>query len=197
MAVQYVPFNGKLVSREWHVVLRAAAAAGVIRETSLNSGHRTLAEQTRLWLHPPAGTPVVARPSPSVPHVRVGRIDHALDVNAATGAAGRFAAFLRAHGAHPRFTVPGEPWHLELDAGELQKLAARLADPLRGYTAAERRWIREYDQLVRERRDPARRRVLRRVMRAQRKRIWVVAQRSGWDKANRAARYRSLLARTK
>lgn len=196
MNVDYVTFNGKRVSREWSVVLRAATRAGVIAGSDLDSGHRTLEEQRQLWLNPPPGTPVVARPSPSAPHVRQGRIDHALDLNARTGANVRFAAFCRHHGAQVRFSVPGEPWHQELDAGELRRLAARLADPLRGYTGAERRWIRSYDQLVRERCDRARRRVLRRHMRARRKLIWRAAQRSGWNKANRRARYASLLART-
>jgi lysozyme len=74
-------------------------------------------------------------------------------------------------------------------------------DRWEGYTASERRWIEEYDRLLRERRRLARRRVLRRVMRAQRKRIWRLAQpRSGdgggWRHANRWARYSSLKART-
>jgi lysozyme len=75
------------------------------------------------------------------------------------------------------------------------------ADRWDGYTASERRWIEEYDRLLRERRRLARRRVLRRVMRAQRKRIWRLAQpRSGdgggWQRANRWARYSSLKARS-
>jgi len=79
------------------------------------------------------------------------------------------------------------------------------ADPdrWRGYTASERRWIQEYDRLLRARRNLPRRRVLRRVMRAQRKRIWRLAQpRSeggdggGWQAANRWARYASLKARS-
>jgi GH24 family phage-related lysozyme (muramidase) len=72
-----------------------------------------------------------------------------------------------------------------------------------GYTASERRWIEEYDRLLRARRNLSRRRVLRRVMRAQRKRIWRLAQpRSeggdggGWQESNRWARYSSLKART-
>jgi hypothetical protein len=38
--------------------------------------------------------------------------------------------------------------------------------------------------------------VLRRVMTTQRKRIWKEAQDSGWNDANRRARWRSLQART-
>lgn len=72
------------------------------------------------------------------------------------------------------------------------------------YTESERRWITEYDRLVKAKKDVARRRVLRRVMEEQRKRIWRVAQPKaaggdgrGWSYANRSARYRSLLARTR
>ena len=65
-----------------------------------------------------------------------------------------------------------------------------------GYTDSERRWMREYDQLLKAGKDKDRRRVLRRTMTDQRKRIWRAAQTSGWDKADRRARYRSLLART-
>lgn len=72
----------------------------------------------------------------------------------------------------------------------------RAAPERSGYTDAERRWIREYDDLVRARRDKDRRRVLRRAMTEQRKKIWAAAQKSGWDKAERRARYKSLLART-
>lgn len=71
------------------------------------------------------------------------------------------------------------------------------ADPLEGYTPTERRWIREYDALMRDD-DPGtavRRAALRRAMREQRKRIWRAASRGGWT-PNRRARYKSLLART-
>lgn len=77
-------------------------------------------------------------------------------------------------------------------------LKAARVDPLAGYTASEKRRIREYDRLVREGRDRARRVVLRSVMTEQRKRIWRAAQGAGgWDAAHRRARYRSLLVRTR
>jgi putative chitinase len=60
------------------------------------------------------------------------------------------------------------------------------------YTPSEKRWIGEYDRT----KSPDRRRVLQRVMTAQRKRIFTEAVRSGWDKANRRARWRSLRSRT-
>lgn len=77
-------------------------------------------------------------------------------------------------------------------------------DPLDGYTAAEKRWIREYDRLLRENQNLARRRSLRAAMTKQRKRIWRVAQPRadggdghGWNHQHRRARYASLLARTR
>jgi lysozyme len=63
-------------------------------------------------------------------------------------------------------------------------------------TAHERRWVTEYDRLAAQRRRRGRRQVLRRVMAEQRRRIWRAAQESGWDRLNRRARYRALLART-
>lgn len=74
--------------------------------------------------------------------------------------------------------------------------AVETKDPLAGYTATERRLIREYDRLVRNGEQEERRLALRALLSEQRKRIWRVAQASGWSTANRAERYRSLLART-
>jgi lysozyme len=83
-------------------------------------------------------------------------------------------------------------------------LSAPTVDPFAHYTASELRWMREYDELLRAHRDADRRRVLRRVMTEQRKRIWHAAQARdaggdgrGWAYANRAKRYQSLLARTR
>ncbi len=67
--------------------------------------------------------------------------------------------------------------------------------------ADENRWRHEYDHLL-HRSGPwpaLRRRVLRRYMTARRKKIWQLASKEahGWDKLNRAARWRSLKERTK
>jgi lysozyme len=77
-------------------------------------------------------------------------------------------------------------------------------DPFEGYSPNERRWLREYDKLVREDRDIDRRRSLRAAMTRQRKRIWRLAQPAekggdgkGWDHEQRRDRYASLLARTR
>lgn len=68
-----------------------------------------------------------------------------------------------------------------------------------GYTDSEIRWIQEYDRLKREDKDVNRRKVLRRVMTEQRKRIWHEARKdgkNGWAKNHRKERYKSLKART-
>lgn len=75
----------------------------------------------------------------------------------------------------------------------------RPPDPLAHLTERERHWCREYDHLKAVGEDPDRRRVLRRVMRVQRKKIYRAAnlEPDGWHKLNRAKRYKSLLARTR
>src|SRR4051812_18133075 len=101
MSVTYVAFRGKTVSREWAAVLLEAA-----REVAfmLDSGHRTMAEQQGLYDHYLRfGSPLAAKPSANAPHIRIGRIDHALDVNALDGGAGRLAAWLRRKGAGATF----------------------------------------------------------------------------------------------
>jgi predicted chitinase len=72
-------------------------------------------------------------------------------------------------------------------------------DPLAHLTERERHWCREYDHLHAANEDVDRRRVLRRVMRVQRKKIYRAAnaEPDGWHRMNRAKRYKSLLARTR
>lgn len=78
-------------------------------------------------------------------------------------------------------------------------------DPLAGYPADERRWIRELDAIRAGRMKPShprREEVLVDVMTRRRKSIWRVAEgdpagrTAGWAKRERARRYRSLKART-
>jgi GH24 family phage-related lysozyme (muramidase) len=76
----------------------------------------------------------------------------------------------------------------------LRAVGPTLADWL---TPVELRWIREYDDLKRRGADVSRRKVLRRVMTEQRRRIWRAAQDTGWERAHRRRRYASLLARTR
>ena len=189
------------VSDEWHVVLTRARRDGVA--FTVTDGHRTFAEQQqRFDVFLRVGRPRAARPSPSAPHIRTGQPDHALDVDSLDGGAGRLAAWLRRQGARAHFPVPGEPWHVEVPREDLVRLAARFADPLAAYPARERRWIRAYDRLRRgaHASTPAareRRERLRRLMTRRRKAIWRAAERTGWDRFDRRARYRSLHARTR
>jgi hypothetical protein len=191
------------VSAEWHAVLTAARRDGVA--FVVTDGHRTLAEQAdRFAVFQRDGHPVAARPSPMAPHIRTGRPDHAIDVNALDGGAGRLAAWLRRHGAGATFPVPGEAWHIEVPRTDLERLARRVSDPLAGYPAKERRWIRAYARLLKQKHhghDTAEasqeRARLRRLMTTRRKAIWRAAQQTGWNKLNRSARYRSLASLTR
>jgi lysozyme len=79
------------------------------------------------------------------------------------------------------------------------------ANPLAPLTAKERRLCREYDRLLAAKRagqdtDQARQRriSLRAAMERRRKAIWHAAEAAvnGWERLNRRARYRALLART-
>lgn len=132
MAVKYVDYYGHLVSQEWDIVLRAADRAKV--KFHLNSGHRTMAEQRKLfnqnmrmvhgqWV-PRPGRPLTAIPSPTAPHIRIGRIDHALDIDAP--GVDKFIKFCAKHGLKLRKTVPGEAWHVEADANQLAVVARKL-----------------------------------------------------------------------
>jgi lysozyme len=127
-------FDGKRVSRPWYRILNEARAHGV--RFLLTSGRRTMAEQAALfhqnmqlvggrWVRKP-GRPLTAWPSPTAPHIRVGRIDHALDVNALDGGENRLQAWLRDHDVISTNPVPGEPWHLEAPAGDLDRLSDRI-----------------------------------------------------------------------
>jgi hypothetical protein len=127
MAIKYVRFEGKRVSKKWYVVLRHLRKSGV--EFTLNSGKRTMREQWALfrknmrwdgrrWV-PKPGRPLTAYPSPTAPHVRLGRADHALDMDNANKVAWHLK---HKHGVNPTFPVAGENWHMELPSRELTKL---------------------------------------------------------------------------
>lgn len=189
-------FQGKRVSTEWKVVLEAAVDAGV--SFRLNSGQRTFREQEALYrLYQSGQGNLAAEPSHNAPHIKTGRSDHALDVDMYVGDGVQgLAKWLRKQGASVAWNVPGEGWHIEIPRGDLVRLAKRLGT-LPGYTASESRWIREHDRLKRRGVDLGRRRVLRRVMATQRKRLWRAAQGpGGWGVHHRRARYASLKART-
>lgn len=201
--IAYHTIGSNRFSPLWAVVLRAAIRDGAITAEDITDGHRTMSEQrTRVraqGIWSPSNPHGAARPSATAPHIRRGRQDHALDVNALNGAVRRLDAWVAKHGEQLAKTVSTEDWHREIVGGEaaLRRLTTRVADPLAGYPADERRWIRELDGLRRRAVDASRRRVLVRVMRNRRKAIWRAAQQSGWNTRNRRARYASLLVRTK
>lgn len=113
-------FRNRRVSHSWSLVLERA-----IRVTSfrLNSGRRTMAEQWYFWNHRP---PPAAYPNPRAPHIDQGNESHALDINQTDGGVYRLAAVLRRWGMNPRWTVRGEPWHIEVTEAELLSLVRRM-----------------------------------------------------------------------
>lgn len=119
-------FDGKLVSAEWAVVLNAARKAGV--SFHLNSGRRTMAEQWGLWRLYHGTGHAVAYPSPFAPHIRVGRCDHALDIENTTGGADRLDVWCTDQHFPLDNTVPSESWHKEIRGGSarLREFARRI-----------------------------------------------------------------------
>lgn len=125
MAVRYVALPGsisrdrEMVSREWDEFLRAAHGAGW--NGNVNEGHRTLARQAFFWANYLRGGTLAARPSPFAPHIRTGRIDHAIDVSDSQA----LIDYGAKQGVTLRRTVRGEVWHLEASAADLIRFATR------------------------------------------------------------------------
>jgi hypothetical protein len=112
-------FGGRRVSGSWGIVLTQAAK---LTSFHLNSGRRTMSEQWYFYTHQP---PPAAYPNANAPHIRQGREAHALDVATGDGGVYRLAAILRRWGVYPRWTVRGEPWHIEITEAELARLTRR------------------------------------------------------------------------
>jgi hypothetical protein len=175
-------------ARAWNDMRAAAIEDGVAPSAFVPNGPqssaRSVAAQRWFFAHRP---PAAALPGTS---------NHGwgIAVDVATRVA---AAWILSHGHRFGWSWDegrrvGEWWHFRY-VGTYRPTPERFAH----LTREERRWVTEYDGLRRERRDPSRRRVLRRVMRERRKAIWTEARQSGWDVNHRRKRYRSLLARTK
>lgn len=115
--VKYVLMDGELVSQQWACVLTNIRKAGTYFH--INEGHRTLARQSYFWgcytCQCCNNGNLAARPTPWAPHIRSGRFDHAIDFDNVSGV----IAALRQRGILARLTVPGESWHVEADASQL------------------------------------------------------------------------------
>ena len=158
------------------------------------SSARTVAQQRRLWAQqpPPAAVPGTSNHGWGI----------AVDIPFPRAQAWLMRNGERYGWSHDEGARVGEIWHYRYVGAPRLTLLRLRRDPFAGYTKAERRWIREYDRLLRKRADPQRRDVLRRVMTQQRKRIWKAAQPradggdgKSWTRL-RKRRYASLLART-
>ncbi len=159
-----------------------------------NSSARSLAAQRRFWSSqpPPAAVPGTSNHGWGI----------AVDIPFPDAQAWLRRNAGRYGWSHDEGARVGEPWHFRYRGLSKAALRKLVKDPLAGYTASERGWIREYDRLVSSRSNRPRRAVLKRVMAEQRKRIWKVAQPKssggdgkGWTR-DRCRRYASLKART-
>lgn len=86
--------------------------------------------------------------------------------------------------SHDEGARVGEWWHMRYVGGYVPK-----PDPFRVLAADEKRWVKEYKKLKDTHRDLARRRELRSAIEKRRKSLWHAAQKSGWGKLRRKARY--------
>lgn len=131
MAVKYVPIDREEVSRAWIGLLRDLRNVDGVR-FNVNEGHRTMARQAELvrlkGLWSPSNPTGAAAPSPTAPHIRTGRPDHAIDFDNAIGV----IAAARRRGVTLRQTVmPHEPWHVEADLTDLRRYNARRVRAIR------------------------------------------------------------------
>lgn len=123
MAVKYVIRDGELVSIQWAVALDEMERD--IGAVHVNEGKRTLARQWYFWNCYQSkrcnNGNLAAFPSPFAPHIREGRIDHAIDFDRGAEA----EAWLDRNGVAAVRNVPGENWHVEVNAAALQSFYER------------------------------------------------------------------------
>ena len=194
-AVRYLHWDGEEFSTAWYWVIRAAVRDGIIKITDVNDAHRSMQLQAQrvrehgLWS--PSNPTGAAPPTPSAPHIRIGREDHALDIQ--TSAVGRIMWWLAHNGVRthrPVLDASGqEPWHVEaVDEAALSRFGRRCYERLRQprFTAREKRLMNA----------PNTRRT-RLALRAQARLVQVAARRSrsrrgGWDRYDRVNRFQAL-----
>ncbi len=122
-------FQGKRVSWAWAVILRHVSTKIEFR---LNSGRRTMKEQTHLYVNrgKPGFAAVAAVPNPNAPHIKVGRANHSLDIDQFVGQGERgVQTRLGILGLDPVNDVASEGWHLTVvDEAALIRVATKLMD---------------------------------------------------------------------
>lgn len=115
------------VSLPWWVVLKDMDAQHV--DIHVNEGHRTLERQAELvrekGLWSLSNQTGAAAPSANAPHIRTGRIDHALDLGSDTRTAIRA---LYARGIHAQAPIVREPWHIEANPDDLRRYYNRFTN---------------------------------------------------------------------
>lgn len=121
----YTTHRGKRVSKAHATMLREYER--LHGPVSINQGARTIAEQARFYAtYLRYGHPLAAKPLPGAPHIKWGRSNHAMDINAPQPAHS-IADFYRSHGVPVAFNVPDEAWHMDtLDNKALLNAAAKL-----------------------------------------------------------------------
>lgn len=125
-------FSGRRVSAAWKTVLDEAVRDGI--SFQLNSGQRTMGEQQALYDQnmsggsPRPGRPLTAVPNGNAPHIRVGRANHALDVDMyAKDGEQALQNWLVKQGLGAVNNVPGEGWHIDVpDESQLLSLARKI-----------------------------------------------------------------------
>lgn len=124
MAFKHLLIDNERVSWPLAIGLLAARKGGV--RFHVNEGRRTMARQAELLrekglynrITNPSGA---AWPSPTAPHIKVGRWDHALDLDNASAVIGFFRNVI---GVTLLRTVTTENWHVELAPADKAQLVA-------------------------------------------------------------------------
>ncbi len=146
MSVRYVKFDGKACSVEWAAFLGSARRDGV--QFSCNSLRRNMGEQGVLYAQNmyPDGTrrpnrPLTAKPSTTAPHIRVGRWDHAGDLEGTDA----LIAYAASKGVRLVRTVRGESWHLEFQGVSSAQILAKFGqeDPYDVLDEDDERLVKE------------------------------------------------------
>lgn len=116
--------DGHPVSKPWHTVLQHLRNDGVWFR--VNDGRRTLAiQRARVAKHglwSPSNPTGAARASIAAPHINFGRANHAIDVANAR----QLCQELNRRGVACTRPIPAEPWHIQVNRGDLIRYANKI-----------------------------------------------------------------------